>query len=77
MPVLTSVFLEAKDKTLIIKSTNLDVGLEIEIPAKITEDGAVAVPASILSNFLSNIGKEDKIKIETINNNLHLSQQNS
>ena len=35
LPILSTVLLEAKNKSLIIRSTNLEVGLEVEIPAKI------------------------------------------
>jgi len=73
LPILSAILLEAKDNTLKIKATNLDVGLEIELPAKITEEGSVAVSAGVLSGFLGNINKEDKVKIETIKENIHIS----
>ena len=37
LPVLSCVYLEAADNRLIIKSTNLDIGIEIEIKAKTIE----------------------------------------
>jgi len=77
LPILSSLLLEAKDNVLIIKATNLDVGLEIQIPAKITEEGSIAVGGSILNGFLGNLNKEEKIKIESIKDNIHLSTESS
>jgi len=77
LPILSSILLEAKDNALVVKATNLDVGLEIELPAKITEGGSVAVSASVLSGFLGNLNKEDKVKIELIKENIHISTGSS
>ncbi|MCX6713054.1 MAG: DNA polymerase III subunit beta [Candidatus Vogelbacteria bacterium] len=73
LPILSAILLEAKNNSLTIKATNLDVGLEIELPAKITEEGSVAVNAGILNGFLGNINKEDKVKLELIKENIHIS----
>ncbi len=72
LPILSAVLIEAKDKQLTIKATNLDVGLEVEIPAKITSEGQVAVGAGVLGAFLNNLLKEEKVTLEAINDNLHL-----
>ena len=47
------------DNKLIIKSTNLDIGVEIETKIKTIEKGALAVPANILLGVLSSI-KDNK-----------------
>jgi DNA polymerase-3 subunit beta len=73
LPILSAILLEAKDNALVIKATNLDVGLEIELPAKISEEGSVAVTAAVLSGFLGNISKEDKVKMELARENIHIS----
>jgi len=77
LPILSSILLEAKNNSLVIKATNLDVGLEIELPAKITEEGSVAVNASVLSGFLGNLNKEDKVKMESVKDNIHISTSTS
>jgi len=73
LPILTTVLLEAKNKVLNIKATNLEIGLEIELPAKVEEDGIVAVNAQILANFLNNISNENKVILTAENNNLKIS----
>ena len=71
LPVLSSVLLEAKNNKLVIKATNLEVGLEISIPAKVEVEGSVAINALILGNFLTN-NNEEKLKLDLINNNLNI-----
>lgn len=78
LPVLSCVYLEALDgNTLVVKSTNLDIGIEIETKVKVIEKGNVAVPANILVGTLSSI-KENDLVFETVDNNLKISSnQNS
>lgn len=77
LPILKNIILISKGKTLTLKATNLDVGIEYEIPAKIFSEGVVAVPGAILNNVLSNIYNNDIISLELINENLLISTKNS
>jgi DNA polymerase III subunit beta len=78
LPVLSCVYLEVlNDNKLIIKSTNLDIGLEIEIKIKTIEKGIITVPANILLGVLSSI-KDNNLVFETKENNLKIySNKNS
>lgn len=77
LPVLSCVYIDALNNKILIKSTNLDIGLEMEVKAKILEEGSVAVPASVLVGLLSSI-KEDNLIFETKDNNLNvISNKNS
>ena len=73
LPVLKSILLIAKQKSLIIRATNLDIGIEYEIPAKVEEEGVVAIPGSVLGGMLSNLYGEEKIAVESVNSNILLS----
>jgi DNA polymerase III subunit beta len=73
LPVLKFVLLVAGERSLKIRATNLDIGIEIEVPAKIQKEGVMAVPADILGNFLSNLPSEKNVTIEQVNQNLTLS----
>ncbi|MFA5736669.1 MAG: DNA polymerase III subunit beta [Candidatus Paceibacterota bacterium] len=75
LPILNSILLQAKNKSLIIKATNLEIGLEIEIPAKVEEEGEIAVNAIILSTFLSNLQKENKLKITSDKGNIKINTE--
>lgn len=52
LPVLQCVLLEAKEKSLTIKATNLEIGIESTISAQVTEVGVVAVPAQVLTQTI-------------------------
>lgn len=76
LPILSSILLIAKENSLKIRATNLDLGIEIRIPVKIEKEGITAVPGGIFNNFLSNI-QENTVKLELKNNNLSISTKNS
>lgn len=77
LPVLTCLYIEAKKNTLLIRATNLDVGVEIHFPAKVEKEGTIAVPGAVLRNLLSGIGKEKKITLEKIHENLSIISPNN
>ncbi len=70
LPVLSCILLEVKNNILYVRSTNLDVGVEISFPVKADEDGIVAVSGAVLSGFLSNLHTDKNIKLETVKGNL-------
>ncbi len=77
MPILSCLLLETNGNNLIIKSTNLDLGLEISIPVKIIEEGKVAVPAGVLSSFLNNIPDDKSVILETVDTVLRITTSES
>ncbi len=72
LAALNYVLLETKNRQLKISATNLDLGIELVVPAKIEKDGRTLINPVILSNFLNTVDSE-KIIIELINNNLSIS----
>ncbi len=78
LPVLKCVLLEAKDSSLLVRSTNLDIGLEIKIPVKVQEEGSVAIPGNVLSSFVSQLSNEKTITLESTDGSLSVnSSKNS
>jgi DNA polymerase-3 subunit beta len=78
LPVLSCLLFEIKKNSLTIKSTNLDVGMEISIPAKSDTDGIVAVPSRIISSFVSQLNDHDGVvKLELVSGNLHITAAKS
>lgn len=67
LPILSSVFLATNKKFLIIRATNLEVGVEFQIPADIKTEGSVAVPGTLFSNILTNIPDEENVSISASN----------
>ncbi len=76
LSVLNYVILSAEKNNLKIKATNLDLGIEVNIPIKIEEKGDVAVSGSILYNLISNLQGEN-IKIEEKGNNIKIDGEES
>ncbi len=72
LPILNSVILEAKGRSLSIRATNLELGIEVELPCRVVKEGQTAIPGAMLFNFLSNIISEN-ISLEVIGGNLIVS----
>ena len=64
LPVLNSILFIASEKSLKLRATNLSLGIEIEIPAKIEKEGIVAVSGSVLVGIFSNIFQKENISLE-------------
>lgn len=77
LPILSCILLEAKNSTLTIKATNLDLGIEISIPIKVIESGSIAVSGSVLYNFISNITNDKNVNLEVVGGNLKVSTKHS
>lgn len=72
LPVLSCIYLEATTNGLLIKATNLDIGVEIQVKVKVIEPGFLAVPASVLLGAISSI-RDEKLIFESNDNNLKIS----
>lgn len=73
LPVLGCVLVTAEGSRLTLRATNLECGIEIVVPAKVSEDGVAAVPAGVFAGFLGNAKgksvtaelKGEVLKVET------------
>jgi len=70
LPVLGCILIEAKESKLKLKATNLDLGVEINISAKIIKEGMVAVSGSVFYNVINSIYSGDSIVLTTESDNL-------
>lgn len=73
LPVLSCMLLEATGSILKIRATNLDLGIEISIPAKVEEEGIVAVPGNVLTNFVNSLYDDKNVILESKESNLTIS----
>ncbi len=73
LQILNSVLISSMKGELKLTTTNLEVGIEIKIPAKIEEEGESAIPIKVLYNFLSSFPSNENISLESSRNNLILS----
>jgi DNA polymerase-3 subunit beta len=73
LPVLSYILFLASDGKIKLRATNLEIGVEISFPAKIQEEGVIAVPGNILGGLLSYLSDEKNIQLELIGQNLTIS----
>ncbi len=77
LPVLSSVLLIASGKSLKLRATNLSLGIEIEIAAKIEKEGIVAISGSVLGNIFSNVYQNENISLVEDGGNLLIKTKKS
>jgi len=77
LPILNSILLIASGKSLKLRSTNLSLGIEIEINAKVEKEGVVAVSGSVLNGIFSNVFQNESIYLEGVDGNLLIKTKKS
>jgi DNA polymerase-3 subunit beta len=63
LPVLSNILLVAKDNKLRLSATNLEIGINCWIGAKVEQEGSVTVPARLLTEFVNSL-PADRIDME-------------
>ncbi len=71
LPVLSNVYLEAKDGELKLSATDLEIGVTTKVGAKVDSEGATTVPARLISEFIA-ANNDENIELESSDLTLHL-----
>ena len=74
LPILNNILLKTENGRLKVSATNLEIGVNYIIGAKIEEVGQIAIPARIISDFIGNI-IDDKVSLTTKNNILNINSE--
>lgn len=77
LPVLRCALISAQGRTLKIRVTNLELGIEITTPASVEEEGFVAVPADVLSSYLNSLYGERTVALQSKDGNLLVTTSHS
>lgn len=64
LPILSSILLIASGKSLKFRSTNINLGIEIEIPAKVEKDGVIAVHGTTIATLFSSLNDQGNVFLE-------------
>ncbi len=72
LPILSSILIEAQGKSIKLRATNLNLGIEVEIPSKVEREGVCALPGSVLLNLFSTLSDEGNAEFDLVNGNLSL-----
>lgn len=74
LPVLGNILLEAKDNHLRLSATNLEIGINCWIGARVEDEGAITVPARLLAEFVNSLPPERiDMELSVRTQTLHLS----
>ena len=65
LPVLGNVLLEAEKTGLNLAGTNLELGLRADVGGKVIEEGKITVPGRSLAEFVSSLGSQELVSLET------------
>lgn len=78
LPILSGILIEAKDNTLILTATDLDLGIKTYSPCEVEEEGSVVVQAKLIGDFVRKLPSNSYVFIETMdNNNMEIKCLNS
>jgi len=72
LPILAHVLLETKEDSLYISATDLEIGIEVKIPAEIEEEGATTIPAKLFLELVTTLPAE-KITLSTTEGTLEVT----
>jgi DNA polymerase III subunit beta len=72
LPILSNVLLRTENNRLSIAATNLDIGITHFIGSKISQDGAITVPARLMQDFVSSL-PDSVLNLELTDNKLHIN----
>ncbi|MFZ5853716.1 MAG: DNA polymerase III subunit beta [Chloroflexota bacterium] len=73
LPVLANVLLRTEDAGLKLTATNLEIGITYWVPGKIEEDGAVTVPAKLLTDLVNSLPSSERVDLQLqAGNTLHI-----
>src|ERR1700675_5072661 len=71
--ILKCLYIEASGSRLVIRSTNLDLGVEITLPVKVDQEGKVAVLGQTLNTFMAALEREKSVSLKTKESTLIIS----
>lgn len=72
LPILSNLLLSSDKGSLKLSATNLETGINLWLGAKIEEEGAICLPAKLITEFISSL-PAGKIDLESKENNLFLT----
>lgn len=73
LPILENVLITSGDNTLVLRTTNLHVGVEITVPVKVIEKGEALVKLEVFNAIINNLGNEEVVIFEVIDNTLKIT----
>lgn len=77
LPVLNNILIKAANKKLYFSATNLEIAISYSIPADVKNEGAITIPAKLISSYVSLLEDSDvEMRVED-GMALHLKSKSS
>lgn len=77
LPILSCILFVTQDKSLTLRATNLNLGIELEVPAKVDMKGVVAVNGNLINSIFSTIQDQGNVVLELIDQTLVIQTKSS
>ena len=74
LPILSNVLIKTTSNRLSLAATNLDIAISHFIGAKVSEEGAITVPARLMQDFISSL-PSGVIELELDDSKLHITTE--
>lgn len=72
LPILNNILFETDKGSLKLSATNLEIGVSVQIGAKIENEGKITIPARLIGNFVNNLPPGENISLEVVDQNLKI-----
>jgi DNA polymerase-3 subunit beta len=70
LPILSNILIEATEDSLVLTTTDLDIGIVSTIPVKPAMAGAITIPAKKFSDIIKEMPDKEEISVSVKKNNL-------
>lgn len=74
LSILSNLLVQAKESSLTISSTDLEIGIETKIPAEIEEEGELAIPAKLFTELINSLPAE-KVSLVSKDNQIFIESK--
>jgi DNA polymerase-3 subunit beta len=64
LPILLNILIETQASAIVLRATDLEIGIEVTCPAKIEEQGKITVTAKIFSDLIMSL-TDETVTLET------------
>jgi DNA polymerase-3 subunit beta len=72
LPILSNILLRTDDHRLMVAATNLEIATTHHIGAKIINEGAITIPARLITEFVASLPKT-AVTLKVTENKLHIT----
>ncbi len=77
LPVLESIIISAEKKEVVLRATNLHIGMEVRIAANVEEEGVAAIPGVTLLSLVNSLSGDGDVVCKKQHENVLITKDGS